>query len=152
MGNFEIFRIMKIHLRILLFLIYIILCIGCTYERPFLSMRVGTMIFKDSITQHIIKQKEYRYISLRARAVNVAEYFKKNEFDSLGNKIKVSKLKKDPVQHMDDGYARLCVKVTYYSSPGEIEKISKRIFQNRGISGTSKNKTIYYENGKKVKN
>jgi len=55
------------------------------------------------------------------------------------------------MQHMDDGYARLCVKVTYYSSSGEIEKISKRIFQNRGIFGTSKNETIYFEDGKRIK-
>lgn len=136
---------------IIVVLIFLNVCISCTYQRPLLSIRISSKLIIDSVANHKIKEKDYRYISLRAHTVNAAGYFKAIEFDSLGNKIKVSKWKKYPLQPMNDGYARLCIKMVYYSSTGDIEKISKRIVQNRGVGGTSKNKTIYFKNGKRIK-
>ncbi|HSY60221.1 MAG TPA: hypothetical protein VK796_00030 [Cytophaga sp.] len=128
------------------------ICIGCTYQRPLLSIRKSSKVIIDSISHHESKVKVYRYISLSGRSINIAVYVKGIEFDSIKNKIKVGRLKKTPLEQMNDGYSDMHSKVVYYDSSGRIVRISKRIHQNRGLTSRTKvYKTIYFENGKRIK-
>lgn len=131
-------------------LIFLIVCIGCTYERPLLSIRTSREIFSDSVTHKIRKRSDYNYWGLR-KITRLGGYSRVEECDSLGNKISVGHGKKKPLK-IHDGNVRYYRKVCYYMPSGEKGKITKRIFQNRGRGGyVVTDKTIYFKNGKRIK-
>jgi hypothetical protein len=136
---------------IIVILIFLNVCISCTYQRPLLSIRKSSKTIIDSDRKRTIKQKAYLGISFRTYSVNAIGYAKRIEFDSLGNKIEVRKWKQTPLDPMNAEYARSCSKLVFYSSTGDIESISKHISVSRGQAGRHKNIIIDFQNGKRIK-
>ena len=137
-------------MRIWPILIFVMMCMNCTYQRPFLSIRILTKVVEDSITHKIRKQNNYIYWGL-SKVTRIGGYSRMVQFDSLGNKISVRHWKKKPL-YMKDGNVRYYTKVIYYRSSGKKEKITKRVFQKQGVGGyTVFDSTIYFENGKRIK-
>jgi hypothetical protein len=124
--------------------------VGCTYQRPLLSVRTSSKTFIDSLANNKRVLNGYKYWELK-KATYIGGFSKVVEFDSLGKKVEVGFWRQNPL-NMCDGNVRYCSKFIFYSNSGEVEKITKRIIQNRGIAGkTVVNKTIYFENGKRVR-
>ena len=130
-------------------LIFLMAFINCTYQRPLLSIRVSTKVVTDSVTHGIKKTNNYNYIGVK-KITQLGGYSRMRQFDSLGNKSVVLHWKKKPL-NMHDGNVRYYTKIFYYTSLGKKEKITKRIVQHQGVGGyVVLNKTIYFENGKRI--
>lgn len=124
--------------------------VSCTYSRPIISVRTNCKTKNDSITNNIVKEKSFKYLSLHRLAI-IGQYNERIELDSKGNKIKVIQSKKTPV-YIFDGHVRYYWKETLFDSIGTIIQINKRIFQSQGRGGrTVGDKTINYKDGKKIK-
>jgi hypothetical protein len=139
----------KLHIIIMVFSSIFILITSCTYTRPPISFRTSYENGKDSITNCIVKEKTYSYLSIRRLAI-VGGYYKHIEFDSLENKVKIIQSKKTPL-HMFDGHVRSYRKVKYFDLNGIVIQVDKRIFQSQGRGGrTVVDKSTFYKNGKKI--
>jgi hypothetical protein len=124
--------------------------VSCTYTRPIVSVRTNCETKKDSITNNIVKEKSFKYLSFHRLAI-IGQYNKRIELDSIGNKIRIIQSKKTPA-YIFDGRVRYYRKEQLFDSNGNIIQVNKRIFQSQGRGGrTVIDKTIIYKNGKKIR-